>query len=91
MHQLVWKIYSFFVSLLPLRFKIKFLPPSPPFLCIPIYRIKAEDDRNVYTSWYNKWSNSKNCANALYEKYPNDENVKKYKWKITYMRNKLKI
>lgn len=86
---LIWKMYSFFVSLLPLCFKIKILPPSPPLLCIPIYRMSAEDSRNIYESWHTKWTNSERCADALYKKYPNNINAKKYKWKIYYMQKML--
>lgn len=86
---IIWKLYSFFVSLLPLGLKIKILPPSPPLLCIPIYRMKAEDGRNIYESWHTKWTNSGRCANALHKKYPDDENAKKYKWKIDYMQKSL--
>ena len=83
--KLVCKLYSFVVSLLPLNLKVKILPPSPPLLCIPIYRMRAERSKNIYESWHTKWINSERCANALYEKYPNDENAKKYKLKIDYM------
>ena len=87
--KLVWKMYSFFVSLLPLGLKIKILPPKPPLMCIPIYRMKAENDINTYEQWHTKWTNSERCAYALYKKYPDDENAKKYKWKIYYMQKSL--
>lgn len=90
-YQLGWKIYAFFVSLLPLYLKMKIFPPNPPHsVCIPIYRMKAFS-KNDYQSWRIKWSNSQNCANILYESYPDNQNVKKYKWLVTYMQKSLGI
>lgn len=89
--KIIWKLYSFFVSLLPLSLKVKFVPPSPPLLCIPIYRMNAASSTNIYEWWHAKWINSERCANALCKKYPNDENAKKYKWKIDYMHKFLNL
>ena len=89
-YNLSWKIYAFFVSLLPLHMKMKILPPKPPQLCIPIYRMKAFS-KNDYESWRVKWSNSQNCANVLYKLYPDNRNVKKYKWLVNYMKKSLGI
>jgi hypothetical protein len=87
-----WKMYAFFASLLPLKFKMKINPPNPPpSLCIPVYRMRAFHKQNSYQTWCTEWINSGKCADVLYKTYPSYTQVKKYKWIIYYMKESLNI